>query len=392
MTVTRPGEPGPRTTEPATVETAAPAAPRRRDAAIDTIRGICIVTMTFSHLAMGTLADKVTHPAPWVDGASGFVLMSGLVLGMVQPGRIGRDGILAAEIKLLRRAGLLYVAHVLTVLLAVVAGRFAPDVRWLPRTGDHGGIWGTIRDTLLLQVNPPDIDILSLYVLLLLSAMIGTALLAGGLAWLLGVLSVAVYVVASAVPSAFILPIGNGDPSKFNAGAWQLLFLSALAVGWYWKRADLRRRLTSPRALVLGAGLWAGVTLVGVLFARMGLIPGIQPAMDQAFYDKTDQGLGRFVLAWAAFVTLYAGLTWLLRTFRLRWAAPVETIGKRSLASFIVLTVITVLVPVVAGDDVPGAVATVIAVASLFVMYGFVLLRYGRPGRPADVPSGTPAG
>ncbi|MEO5834274.1 MAG: OpgC domain-containing protein [Nakamurella sp.] len=415
MTITQPGQP-PRTdapgrdvpaaappgassaadrTLPTASASAAPAPMRagRRDAAIDTIRGICIIMMTFSHLAEGTVAEEVSHPAPWVDGASGFVLMSGLVLGLVQPGRIGRSGLLAAEVKLLRRAGLLYAAHVSTVLLAVLAGHFAPSVAWFPHTEDHGGTLGTIRDTLFLQINPQDIDILSLYVILLVFAMVATALLARGLSWLVGVGSVALYIVASGQPSAFTLPIGDGELSKFNWGAWQLLFLSALVVGWYWKRADLRSRLTSRRALLVAGAAWVLLTGTGVLFARMGLIPAVQPGLHDAFYNKSDQGLARFALSWAAFITLYGSLTWVLARISPRWLAPVETIGKRSLASFIVLTVITVLVPVAAGDTGEGVLSMGIAVLSLIVMYGYVLLRYGRPGRPASAPatSDTPA-
>lgn len=398
MTMTQPGQPvrpddtvaaTPVAPSPSVAPPAGDAAPagKRRDAAIDTIRGICIVTMTFSHLAAGTVADTLTHPAPWVDGASGFVLMSGLVLGLVQPGRIGRGGLLGAEIALLRRAGLLYLAHVATVLLAVVAGHFAPSVSWFPRTADHGGTLGTIRDTLLLQINPPDIDILSLYVILLLFAMVATALLTLRLSALVMVGSVALYVVASLYPTAFTLPIGDGEVSKFSWGAWQLLFVSALTVGWYWKRADLRHRLTSRWALLAAGLTWVAVTGAGVLFARLGLIPAIQPALHNAFYNKSDQGIARFVLAWAAFVTLYAALTWVLRRFPLRWLAPIEVIGKRSLASFIVLTVITVLVPVFAGEDIADGLAMATAVVAGLAMYGYVRLRYRRPAGSKAVPA-----
>ena len=364
----------------------------RRDAAIDTIRGVCIVLMTVSHLAEGTVVDKVLHPAPWVDGASGFVLMSGLVLGLVQPGRISRVGLRGAEIQLARRALLLYVIHVSTVFLALGAGSLAPTVDRFPHTGDHGGWPGTVAATLLLQVNPADIDILSLYVILLLSAMVAAALLARGLAWLVALASIALYVVASTIPAAFTLPIGEGHLSKFNWGAWQLLFLSAFVVGWFWKKRNLREVLASRGAFTLAAGLWFVVTLVGVLFARFGLAPAIQPALTQAYYDKTDQGLGRFVLSWVAFVTIYAGLTWLMRRRALRALAPVERLGKRSLAAFVVLTVITVLVPLIAGHEVDGPLSIAIAAAALLTMYTYVLLRYGRERVPSTVvPEQAPA-
>lgn len=356
----------------------------RRDTAIDTIRGVCIVLMTVSHLAEGSPADQILHVAPWVDGASGFVLMSGLVLGLVQPGRIGRGGLRGAEIQLARRALLLYLIHVSTVLLAVAAGALAPGLDRFPHLDDHGGLPGTVAATLLLRVNPADIDILSLYTILLVLAMVATALLARGLAWLTVLASVALYAVAARFPDLFTLPIGDGHLSKFNWGAWQLLFLSALVVGWYWKQRGLREVLASRSAFVLAAGAWFLVTLVGVLFARFGLLPVLQPALSQAYYDKTDQGLARFVLSWVAFVTLYAALTWLLRRWRLRVLAPVERLGKRSLGAFVVLTVITVLVPLAAGREVHGPIAMAVAAGALVLMYGYVVLRYGRE-TPAPV-------
>lgn len=358
-------------------------AARRRDAAIDTIRGICIVTMTFSHLSEGTIADKISHPAPWVDGASGFVLMSGLVLGMVQPGRIARSGLIGAEIKLLKRAGLLYIAHVLTVLLALIAGHFAPAVKWFPRTQDHGGLLRTLADILLLQVNPPDIDILSLYVILLLFAAGATALLAIRRTWIVGMVSAALYVIASLYPSAFTLPTGNGQLSKFNWGAWQILFLSALIVGWYWKEKNLRAVLNSRKTFIIGALVWAGVTLGGVAFARLGVIPALKPTAYDWYYNKSDLGFARLVISWSAFVTLYGLLTALLKRLNLSWLAPIESIGRRSLASFIVLTVITVMVPVIAGHPVTGPVSMLVSAVSLLVIYGYVVVRYGIGDRGA---------
>ena len=348
----------------------------RRDAAIDTIRGLCIILMTVSHLAEGSLVDRVLHVAPWVDGASGFVLMSGLVLGLVQPGRLRRGGVRAAQVLLVRRAALLYVLHVSTVLLAVAAGYVAPGVSRFPQTEDHGGLLGTVGAVLLLRVNPADIDILSLYVILLLCAVVAVALLARGLGWVALAISAALYLVARAHPLLFTLPMGDGRPSKFDWGAWQLLFVSALVVGWCWKRWDLRARLTSRRAFLVAAGAWFLITLVGVVFASGAVVSPVQPWVSQAYYDKPRLGLARYLLSWAAFVTLYAALSWLLQRWSARWLLPVELLGKRSLAAFVVLTVITILTPTVAGHEVAGSTGVAAAAGALLVMYGYVRLRY----------------
>src|SRR4051812_42249003 len=55
-----------------------------RNRAIDMLRGLCIVSMTTAHLAAGSWPWQVFHVAVLVDGAVGFVLLSGIVLGITQ--------------------------------------------------------------------------------------------------------------------------------------------------------------------------------------------------------------------------------------------------------------------------------------------------------------------
>ena len=56
----------------------------RRDPTIDVIRGICIASMVIGHSANGSLLYHLTHGAIWIDAATGFVLLAGLVIGVVQ--------------------------------------------------------------------------------------------------------------------------------------------------------------------------------------------------------------------------------------------------------------------------------------------------------------------
>ena len=61
-----------------------------RDRAIDLLRGLCIVSMTTAHLAAGSWPWRVFHIGTFIDGAVGFVFLSGLVLGITQSGTIER--------------------------------------------------------------------------------------------------------------------------------------------------------------------------------------------------------------------------------------------------------------------------------------------------------------
>src|SRR3978361_1533580 len=88
---------------------AAPAA--RRERAFDLLRGGCVVSMVFSHVSASSVLDRGTHAFEWVDGAVGFVFISGLVLGLVHRATVGQAGLAAALGRVLRRLRLIYLAN-----------------------------------------------------------------------------------------------------------------------------------------------------------------------------------------------------------------------------------------------------------------------------------------
>ena len=61
-----------------------PTAQQRRDIAIDLVRCFCVISMTVGHIASSWPLTLATHPVLYSSGASGFVMLSGLVLGKVQ--------------------------------------------------------------------------------------------------------------------------------------------------------------------------------------------------------------------------------------------------------------------------------------------------------------------
>ena len=89
-----------------------------RDRAIDVLRGLCIVSMTTAHLAAGSWPWQIFHIGTFIDGAVGFVFLSGLVLGITQRRAIERGGLLAGQRKLLRRIVVIYCANIALCLLA----------------------------------------------------------------------------------------------------------------------------------------------------------------------------------------------------------------------------------------------------------------------------------
>ena len=177
----------------------------RRDPSIDVLRGICVASMVIAHTALYSLLHRATHAPLWIDGATGFVLLAGLVIGMVQArAPTSRDGLA----RLGRRTLLVYVAHVGLVCLAIACApwdRMAPQSP--PPAAALGGWPMALERTVTLRINPFDVDILSMYVVLFAVAAVAVTLLRRGHAWLLATGSVAVYLVGMWAPPGWaVLP------------------------------------------------------------------------------------------------------------------------------------------------------------------------------------------
>lgn len=316
-----------------------PVIPVRRDLVIDVIRALCIIEMSLNHVSRGSLVDRLTHRLPWFDGASGFVLMSGLVLGMVQANRIARAGMASATLTVLKRAGLLYVAHVALVMLALSVGSLFPSS--LPRFAELGGVGMGTLQVMLLQVNPRFLDILSMYVVLLLAAVAASWLLKHNQLVLLLAAMTAAYGIGERFPQAMTLPRSGGITAFFNLGAWQLLFLSAFIVGWYWQQRELSRLLSSRMSALLATtallALWA--------FGHIGpsvLTGAAEAAAFQTLFAKDTIGIGRILMAWIVFGLLYYSLSKLAQRVAAKWLAPMAALGRRSLDCFVILSLVTI--------------------------------------------------
>src|SRR4029077_17306701 len=131
---------------------------------IDWLRGLAMTCVIINHSKMSSLLSWFSYERFWVvTAAEVFVVLSGVVLGMVYGRRLARDGWLAVVRGLSRRALLLYVSFVavtvsLLILLltgidvASLAGRTDPVSEWVtnPR-GMDAAAW---RDLALMRSGP----------------------------------------------------------------------------------------------------------------------------------------------------------------------------------------------------------------------------------------------
>jgi hypothetical protein len=328
-----------------------------RDRALDAVRGLCICYMALAHVCYGSVLFRSISFIPWVDGASGFILISGLVLGMLSRRRTDAADVTNAHARLGRRTALLYASHLALTALTVAVGAAAKsaDSTWPDVTGfSTAQVAGWL---VTMQVNPRFIDILSMYVVLLILAMVWTPLLRRG--WWPAVAGSSALLYAVALTTDWgRFPNQPDGHAYFNTAAWQALFASAFVVGWYWNR--LADRMRGPAALAVAVGGGLLVAAVGVL------VHGT--AAGALSFDKPNCGVGRIALAWAAFVVLYQFLRFVVARAP-AVIGPIATIGSRSLACFIALCAIETFLPLVIGSDRTTPAAQVAGALTVLAMY-----------------------
>ena len=356
----------PSTPSPPKIEAPAPNR-STRDQAIDVLRGLCIVSMTTAHLAAGSWPWQITHAAIYVDGAVGFVFLSGVVLGITQHRTIDRSGLLAGERKLLRRIGLIYCAHLALCVLAFSAVAVNPvRAADFPGIESIGGPAATVMATLTLQVNPHYIAILSLYVVLLILSVGAIAGLENGRAGLVLAASVGLYTVGYFWPAVFTFSIQPGVPGAVNWASWQLLFFIALLVGWNWRTDPVRRMLASRSLLILATGLVLIAAAAGWVITRGPRTPW-GTVVGRAFTEGT-LAPGTILMALAAILVGYRISRVLVRVAQ-PVVAPLARIGRHSLDCYLILCAGVIIVPGLFSYDRSGWVAVGVTFDVLVLMW-----------------------
>lgn len=211
---------------------------------IDALRGLMLILMTLTHLPT-RLTNPFGQPFGYVSAAEGFVLLSGYMAGLVYGRAAVEKGIGAMRKAFWRRALLVYGCHaamlifLFTVIALIGLKVDEPAVKNLmayylrePLNALIGG--------LLLIYQPPLLDILPMYVILMLLSPWALSLslsrgwepvLAGSLGlWLLAQFGFAerLYDVAAGIMH---VPVPYAETGAFNGFAWQLVWMLGLWMG-----------------------------------------------------------------------------------------------------------------------------------------------------------------
>jgi hypothetical protein len=276
-----------------------------RDIRLDFLRGWCIFSMVVDHAAgqRSSPIFAITGNGPWpITGAHGFVMLSGVVMGLLYAGVIRKEGERGALQKLASRALKLY-------LVAVALGLF--DIVWslLPWTGGGSTSVEAVLNVLLLHAGSD--DLMTFYFILVILA--GPVLLAlhRGLWPLALAASIAVWLVHNHDESLLNLPVTYFVP----VADWQLIFAAGLLIGYHreaigrWLRGPLR---TAFIAIVMTIFALTVVIQSNLLFHFVETTPEWLAQVQQDGWQGYDHNPPlHMLLVFANLAALYYLVSWL---------------------------------------------------------------------------------
>ncbi len=310
-----------------------------RDLAIDATRGVAIWSMVTAHFATDSPLASPTHAFPYVDGMSAFVMLSGIVLGLVYQRWVTRHGLRYAYVRLAKRIAVLYVCQLTIALVAVAAA--LEGHRWLtlllPVDGWADGIWLSVT----MQYLPSGGNILLLYMVLMMSAFALFPLLQRGWwAWILAA-SLTLYAVSLVwSPDWFYLSAYQAAPHIQNVAGWQIMFIPSVVIGWNWSRWSVPEFVDRWLVVIVA------VAVTVALFFHYGIAAGPWAHLEPAFADKLDFRPARAIGAYLVIPALYGMFRLLLRWWHHDWLRPLVMTGTRSLDSYVIQAIALVIVPI----------------------------------------------
>jgi hypothetical protein len=344
--------------EPLTMNYAPP--PAARDLRVDLFRGVALICMFWDHLPGNPLGYATLRNFGLSDAAELFVFLAGYGAMLAYGRRYEREGFFPAAVHVLRRAWILYVAHVFLLAQLMVVVFVANDN---VETRDFIAEMGlryfldqpqeALLAGILMQFKPVLMDPLPLYVVLM-TLMAGLlpllvrrplwVLLPSGLLWLLE------------KQTGLNLPAAPEGVWFFNPLAWQFLFFIGACCARprsLLRMRPLERRIGRNIMMPAALAFLAASLLLSLSWRWPEVHDALMPqSIATLIYpiSKTDLDLLRvahfLVLAWVATTLLRPG-AWL-------HSAPVSALrcmGRHSLEVFCVSVLLAPLA------DAAGAVA-----------------------------------
>lgn len=368
-----------------------------RDLRIDFFRGLALIFIFWDHVPDNPLAQLTVRNFGFSDAAEIFVFLAGYA-AILAYGRIARrDGLLVANVRILRRTWVLYVVHIflLTLLMGIVfvANNHVETRDMVQQMGLEyfvGNPQQALADELLLRFKPNLTDPLPLYIVLLLALPLILPLMLRRLEIAVG-LSFALYLMVP-LYGWNLRAYEGGGVWYFNPIAWQLLFVlgGACALRSQAAPASVQRPL-GQQPLFIAAALY--VVVAGILtFSEKW--PSMHAALVSILHleplypiSKTDLAPAR-LLHFLALVYVVARLLPADQRWLDNWPArQVQRMGRYSLEIFclgVLLAPLADMANALAGDTWSMRFITAILGLGLMILMANGLELNKRLGRSAQ--------
>ena len=220
--------------------------PQGRDLRLDFIRGVVMWILIINHMEIFSLWNYlVWERIGVVSGGEGFVIVSGIVLGLINRKKIDRIGLGKVVNNCIDRASQLYRVNIF-IIVSVLFLQLLPflDASVAMTFHDRGAdkiyplypsmdtpVLTWIAQILLLRCGPHQFQIMGLYVILIGMTPVILWLFGKKRVWHVLAVSWIVYFYQIISPSR---PTQAQFEYGFPLLAWQLIYIHGMAVGYHW--------------------------------------------------------------------------------------------------------------------------------------------------------------
>lgn len=304
-----------------------------RDCSLDILRGVMLLIMAADHFGE-PIFQHLYEFAGYLSAAEGFVFLSGMLVALVYS-RYQSQGGWRLEQKVWQRAGVIYAYHLAVVLavfvftmLSLILGApwksFATEMELEPLAA--------LLSALLLVYQPPMLDILPMYVLLMLGAPfalrlmlkfkrlgIASVLMGSLLLWMFSQQG-AGHGFLGALPTSVLVRVG-----AFDYMAWQLIFVLGMVAGFL--RFSQQGKLVSVNKplFLVALSLIAGLFLLRHGYLKPTSFLGGTWLVEYPHIARDKLGWLR-LFNFLAFVYVIAGLISLHRQYKI--FQPFQWLGR----------------------------------------------------------------
>ncbi|MGI4848570.1 MAG: OpgC domain-containing protein [Janthinobacterium lividum] len=331
----------------------------------DLLRGLMLLLMFVTHMPT-RFSSPLGQPLGYVSAAEGFVLLSAFMAGQLYTKRAQSAGIPAMCHAFFKRARTVYACHafLLVCLFSVIAmvGITLKQTALINLVGYYlRDPWSALPGSLLLIYNPPLLDILPLYILLLFASPIVLALglrhgwsvifAVSAVLWLGAQFNLSADLYALLV-EATGLRVPFNETGSFETFAWQLLWVTGLWLGAKSAGGAFAVRKPFPRHWVILAGVFVMVCFFWRHIVGQVPVPQFADSVLNRLFDKWHLGPLRLLNLAAILLLVVHCRSWLLAH------APrigfLEKMGAASLPVFCTHLGIVLLALSVVGDYTPA--------------------------------------